>query len=128
MLKTALSLGTIFAGLGIVLGAFGAHALKQIVPVEQLQIFETGVRYQMYHAFGLIVAGLLYAHRSTKLFKVATTFFVLGILLFSGSLYAMTFLKIQGQVGLGGLGILTPLGGVFFIVGWLMLLVGILKK
>ncbi|HRO41494.1 MAG TPA: DUF423 domain-containing protein [Flavipsychrobacter sp.] len=128
MYKMALSLGILFAGLGIVLGAFGAHALKQVLETEQLQVFETGVRYQMYHAFALLVTGVLYASFPFRQIKIAAAFFLIGILLFSGSLYAMTFLKIEGQVGLGGLGILTPIGGVFFVLGWLLLLLGVFKK
>jgi uncharacterized membrane protein YgdD (TMEM256/DUF423 family) len=128
MYKTALVTGIFFAVLGIILGAFGAHALKQHLEIEQLQVFETGVRYQMYHSFALIIAGILFTSFPFKAIRIASTFFLLGILLFSGSLYAMTLLKIQGQVGLGGLGILTPIGGLFFIIGWIMLLVAVLKK
>jgi len=99
-----------------------------VLEADQLQVFETGVRYQMYHAFALLAAGILYSSFPVKQVKLASTFFLIGILLFSGSLYAMTLLKINGQVGLGGLGILTPIGGLFFIAGWLMLLLGIYKK
>jgi len=128
MYKTALILGTICAGLGVVLGAFGAHALKQYLPVDQLQVFETGVRYQMYHSFALLAAGILYSSFPFRQIRLASTFLFIGILLFCGSLYAMTVLKINGQVGLNGLGIITPIGGLFFILGWLMLLMGIFKK
>ncbi len=128
MYKTALIAGAFFAGLGIVLGAFGAHALKQVLNAEQLQIFETGVRYQMYHAFALLAGGVLYATFPSRLVRLSCIFFLIGIVLFSGSLYAMTFMKIQGQVGLGGLGIITPIGGVFFVLGWLMLMLGVWKK
>lgn len=128
MYKLAISLGVVFAALAVILGAFGAHALKQMLAIEQLQVFETGVRYQMYHSFGLLTAGILYSSFPHKEVKLASTFFLIGIILFSGSLYAMTMLQINGQVGLGGLGILTPIGGVFFILGWVMLLVGVLKR
>ena len=128
MYRTALSLGAIFAGLGIVLGAFGAHALKEMLEPSQLQVFETGVRYQMYHAFALLISGILYASFPVRATKLAASFFITGILLFSGSLYAMTLLKIQGEVGLGGVGIITPIGGLFFVAGWLSLLAGILKR
>ena len=114
--------------LSVILGAFGAHALKQVLEADQLQIFETGVKYQMYHSFALIATGVLYRFFINKQLLLATLFFVMGILFFSGSLYAMTLLKINGQVGIGGLGILTPIGGLFFILGWLMMLLGILKK
>ena len=127
MNRTALISGILFAALSVILGAFGAHALKQIVEADQLQTFETGVRYQMYHSFALIATGILSRLLNNKL-SLASWFFITGIVLFSGSLYAMTALKINGQVGLGGLGILTPIGGVFFILGWLMLLLGALKR
>ena len=128
MYRTALVLGILFAGLGIVIGAFGAHALKPLLSESQLQVFETGVRYQMYHSFALLAAGILYSAFPARPIKLASTFFLIGILLFSGSLYAMTLLNINGQVGLGGLGILTPIGGLFFILGWLMLLWAVFKK
>ncbi len=128
MYRTALVLGIVLAGLGVILGAFGAHGLKQVLEADQLTIFETGVRYQMYHSVALLATGILYSSFPAKMVRLASTFFLVGIILFSGSLYAMTMLKISGQVGLGGLGILTPIGGVFFILGWLMLLLGILKN
>lgn len=128
MYRTALATGIIFAALGIVLGAFGAHALKQILETDQLQVFETGVRYQMYHSFALICSGILYSYFSFPQVKVASLFFILGILLFSGSLYALVLLKASGTVGLTGVGILTPIGGLFFILGWIILLMAILKK
>src|SRR5687768_11402456 len=109
MYKAGLVLGVTFAGLGIVIGAFGAHALKPVLSESQLQVFETGVRYQMYHSFALLVAGILFSSYPVKHIKFAAAFFLIGILLFSGSLYAMTLLNINGQVGLGGLGILTPI-------------------
>ena len=127
MYKTGLIFGIVFAALSVILGAFGAHALKQVLEPEQLQIFETGVRYQMYHSLGLIATGILYRFFTNKQISLAALFFIIGIILFSGSLYAMVALKINGQVGLGGLGILTPIGGLFFILGWLFLLFGVLK-
>ena len=128
MYKTALSFGAVFAGLSVILGAFGAHALKQVLAADQLQIFETAVRYQMYHAFALLIAGILFSSFPFRQVKLASLFFIIGILLFSGSLYAMTLLKANGEVGLGGIGIITPIGGLFFIMGWLMLVLAVLKK
>lgn len=129
MNKTALLSGILFAALSVILGAFGAHALKQALEAANQQaVFETAVRYQMYHSFALIATGILSRFFLSKQLNLATWFFIIGILLFSGSLYAMVILKIEGQVGLGGLGILTPIGGVFFILGWLMLLLSVLKK
>lgn len=128
MYKIALIAGVIFAALGVVLGAFGAHALKPLLSPEGAQTFETAVRYQMYHAFALIATGVLFGNYPFKVLKTASTLFIIGILLFSGSLYAMTALKLSGQAGLSGFGILTPIGGVFLIAGWVLLIVGILKK
>ncbi|WP_276134367.1 DUF423 domain-containing protein [Polluticoccus soli] len=128
MYKTALVAGVFFAALAVVLGAFGAHGLKPLLTPDQLQTFETGVKYEFYHALALLATGIIYSSFPQKLVKTASTCFIVGILLFSGSLYAMTALKLQGDVGLGGLGILTPIGGLFFIIGWLLLLLGIVRK
>jgi uncharacterized membrane protein YgdD (TMEM256/DUF423 family) len=128
MHKPALTSGILLAALAVILGAFGAHALKQVLGPEQIVTFDTGVRYQFYHCFALIATGILYASFPVKQVKLAATFFLLGIILFSGSLYALTLLKMNGAVGLGGVGILTPIGGVFFILGWIMLFMGIIKK
>ncbi len=120
--------GAIFAALAVILGAFGAHALKEVLTESQLQTFETGVRYQVYHAFALLITGVAYAHMPVKQLKLASLFFIIGIILFSGSLYLLVMIKMNGQVGLGGLGLLTPIGGLFFILGWIMLCVGFLQK
>lgn len=128
MYRKALVAGSVFAALAVILGAFGAHALKQVLLPEQLQVFETGVKYQFYHSFALLTTGVIYASFPFRQVKLASTFFIIGILLFSGSLYALTLLKMNGQVGLGGVGIITPIGGLFFIAGWLLLSIGILKK
>ena len=128
MAKIFLILGAVLGGLGVALGAFGAHALKLILSPDQLQTFETGVRYQFYHSFALLATGIIYGHFTNKQVKLAGVFFLIGIILFSGSLYLLTFLKLNGDVGLKGLGILTPIGGVFFILGWLLLLIGIMRK
>ncbi len=117
-----------FAGLGIILGAFGAHALKPLLTPEQLVTFETAVRYQMYHAFGLLFSGLLHHLVPSRLLRTAAVFFIIGIFLFSGSLYAITLLKMQGEVGLGGVGIITPIGGLFFILGWIFLVLASLSR
>jgi uncharacterized membrane protein YgdD (TMEM256/DUF423 family) len=95
--------------------------------LSQQQTFETGVRYQMYHSFALIAVGLLSAHFSNNHINLATLFFTLGILCFSGSLYALSLLQMNGIVGLKGVGIVTPIGGVFFILGWVYSLLAVLK-
>lgn len=128
MHKTALTAGILFAGLAVIIGAFGAHGLKPYLTPEEQQVFETGVKYQFYHSFALLITGILFTSFPFKQIKAAATCFIIGILLFSGSLYALTFLKMNGQVGLGGVGILTPIGGLFFIMGWLLLLLAVFKK
>jgi uncharacterized membrane protein YgdD (TMEM256/DUF423 family) len=127
MHKQALTAGLVFAMLAVILGAFGAHSLKDSLSEKMLQIFETGVRYEFYHSFALIVAGILYASYPARQIKLATTFFIIGIFLFSGSLYAMALLSIN-SVGIGPIGIVTPIGGLFFILGWVFLVLGINKK
>ncbi len=107
--------GAVAAGAGVALGAFGAHALKNNVSADLLVVFETGVRYQMYHALGLIAI----AWASTRwpgIWVTASGWLMLfGILVFSGSLYAMVF------TGARWLGAVTPIGGVSFLLGWLSL-------
>lgn len=105
-------LGALFGGLAVAAGAFGAHALRSQLDARMLEVFETAVRYQMYHALALFAAAWLCQQAGTLSAQVAGWAFVLGILLFSGSLYAMVF------TGVRALGAVTPIGGVAFIVGW----------
>ena len=122
-------LGSILAGLGVVLGAFGAHKLKQMVPAESVNTFQTGVQYQMYHAFALLFAGLLWDRLAgSSQLAWAGWCFLIGVILFSGSLYALVALKATNKVGLGGIGIITPIGGLFFIAGWVLLALAVSKK
>ena len=97
-----------------------------MLPEDQLRIFETGVRYQFYHSIALILVGILYAQLPVKLLRIATTMFLMGIVLFSGSLYLMTLISTRG-IGLGPIGILTPIGGLLFIGGWLSMMMAVLK-
>ena len=109
------SLGALFAGLAVAAGAFGAHALRARVEPRLLEVFETAARYQMYHALALIAVAWASTRWPSGLLNASGWLFVAGILLFSGSLYAMTF------TGIRGLGAITPLGGVCWIAAWLML-------
>lgn len=129
MYKPALTWGIILGALGVVLGAFGAHSLKPLLlQHDQLPIYEKAVMYQFYHAFALLATGLIHGAFPNKRVRWAGTFFWLGVLLFSGSLYALTIFKIKGVVGLSGIGAVTPIGGLCFVIGWLSLLLGIYKK
>lgn len=113
--RLAATLGALFGGVGVALGAFGAHALRSRLEPRDLEIFETGVRYQMYHAMALLAAAWL-LDRGIAQAGGAAWGFTLGTLIFSGSLYVMVF---TGQRWLGAV---TPIGGVAFLVGWTLLL------
>lgn len=112
--RVAATLAAIFGGLAVVLGAFGAHALRARVDERALAAFETAVRYQMYHALALFVAAALISRGLTQA-SMAAWAFTTGIVLFSGSLYG---LALSGQRWLGPV---TPLGGVAFLAGWMLL-------
>lgn len=127
MHKTYLLTGSLLGALAVGLGAFGAHGLKKIVPPESVASFQTGVQYQMYHTFALLIAAILYAKFSNKWMRWAGAAFIAGIILFSGSLYVLTAFKAAGEAGLSGIGIITPVGGVAFIFGWLMLFAGVTR-
>ena len=122
-LRTAALLGA----LSVALGAFAAHTLKEILPADVLQIFETGVRYQFYHVFALLAAGILYANFPGKVLQWAGRLFIAGIILFSGSLYVLCYVKYAG-LPLLWLGAITPLGGLAFIIGWILLFVAISRR
>jgi uncharacterized membrane protein YgdD (TMEM256/DUF423 family) len=128
MNKKFLQWGALLGAIAVALGAFGAHGLKKIVPPETVNTFDTGVKYQFYHALALLILGLLAEKFPGKALRAAGYCFLTGILLFSGSLYALTVLKATDSVGLGGLGIVTPVGGLFFVAGWLTLLWTVFTK
>ncbi|TXR38025.1 DUF423 domain-containing protein [Ectopseudomonas mendocina] len=105
-----------FAGFtGVALGAFAAHGLKGRLTPEYLAVFQTGTHYQLIHALALFGVGLLALHMPGRLVNLAGDAFAVGILLFSGSLYLLTL------SGIGKLGMITPFGGVAFLIGWLCL-------
>jgi uncharacterized membrane protein YgdD (TMEM256/DUF423 family) len=112
--------GGLFGGLGVVLGAFAAHTLKGRLTPELLGTFETGVKYQTYHALALLIVALVPARRyASTLLTVSGWFFVLGTFLFSGSLYLLTL------SGTGWFGAITPVGGMALIIGWFCLVVAV---
>lgn len=128
MQKLFLSTGTLLGGLAVALGAFGAHGLKKIVAPETVATYQTGVQYQMYHALALIIAGLLSERIASSFVNYAGLFFLGGIVLFSGSLYLIVSMQAMNKTIPPGIGIITPLGGLLFILGWAFLLIGVLKK
>ena len=121
-------IAALLGGLAVAAGAFGAHGLKKLVPPETVSSYQTGVQYQMYHAFALLIVGILYERLQSNLLNYAGALFIAGIVLFSGSLYLLASLKAMNKVGLSGIGLITPIGGLFFIAGWIMLLIAVLKK
>jgi uncharacterized membrane protein YgdD (TMEM256/DUF423 family) len=118
MSKILLVIGSLFGFIAVAAGAFGAHTLRETLSPEALGLLQTGVRYQMYHAFALIVAGWALDKYERREFVKSGWAFVAGIALFSGSLY------IAGLSGLSWIGAITPFGGVAFLAGWLYLTKG----
>jgi uncharacterized membrane protein YgdD (TMEM256/DUF423 family) len=121
--RWVLSTGAALALLAVGSGAFAAHGLKTMLDAQQLALFETAARYQMYHALALLVVGILASVRqfSRPLLKLAAFAFILGIFLFCGSLYVLAL------SGITWLGAITPLGGTAFLAGWLAMMIAALK-
>lgn len=123
MPKTFLILGILNMVLCIALGAFGAHGLKQFLSADMLSVYHTGVQYHFYHAFGIIVIGLLLLHfPKSRLMPVSGWLMMAGIVLFSFSLYALSV------TGTRSLGMITPFGGVSFLTAWILLAYAIWKE
>lgn len=124
--KRILSTAAVLGFIAIILGAFGAHALKEILDANQLASFETGVKYQMYHALFLLFLGT--SNLVSEKAKKSIYFLVLfGVVLFSGSIYLLATKNISG-VDFRFIGIVTPIGGLLMIVGWGILFLNIIKK
>lgn len=127
MHKFFLQVAAVMGALAVALGAFGAHALKRVASEAVINIFETGVRYQFYHVFALALAGILFRDFSNKWMLWAGNLFLIGIILFSGSLYILTWLKASSRQSLDWVGIITPFGGIAFIAGWVCMFIGFYK-
>jgi len=112
MARNFLLIGSLAALLGVTIGAFGTHALRGRIAPDMLGVFETAVRYQMYHAIAIVLVSALMTRLDGWLIHAAGWSFTIGIVLFSGSLYLLA------ATGTRILGAITPIGGVFFIVGW----------
>jgi uncharacterized membrane protein YgdD (TMEM256/DUF423 family) len=111
------AVGALFAGTGVALGAFGAHGLRSLLSPEMLAVYETGVRYQMFHGLALLALGWAAERWHGRLIALAGWLFVLGIVVFSGTLYLLTL------TGMRWLGAVTPVGGCLLILAWLCLAV-----
>ena len=122
MSKFFIAGGALSAALSVILGAFAAHALKTRMPPETLAVFQTGVQYQFYHSLGVILVGIVVQlTKASALLTAAGWLMLIGILLFSGSLYLISF------TGIRSLGLITPAGGMAFIASWLLLAFGVLR-
>lgn len=121
-----LSTAAILGFTAIILGAFGAHALKQVLAPEQLTAFETGVKYQMYHALFLLFVGIA-SVLSQKAQNAIYWLTLIGVILFSGSIYVLTTKSLTG-IDLKLIGIVTPVGGLLLIVAWFWLFVDLIRK
>ncbi len=125
MERKIVATGAFLGILAIILGAFGAHALKKVLNLDQLSTFETGVKYQMYHALFLLFIG--FASISQKAKKAIFYLVVFGVLFFSGSIYFLATISIT-HIDFKIIGILTPIGGLLFILAWGVLFMNILKN
>lgn len=121
--KIAIS-GMIITAVTIAIGAFGAHGLRNLVDTDALNTFEVGVRYQMYHALAIVLLGFVSAPNRLK--RIVFTFFVLGILFFSGSIYLLSLNAVL-PFDAAKIGFITPMGGLMFILGWLRWAYGLFR-
>jgi uncharacterized membrane protein YgdD (TMEM256/DUF423 family) len=118
-------LAGMLGALTVMIGAFGAHYLKQYLTPEQMATYNMAVSYQFYHVLALLAAGILYKRYRTQSMNRSGQFFIWGIVLFSGSLYASIFLTVIGKGGLGMFAFVTPFGGLLLIIGWLLMVTGV---
>ncbi|MEJ7558901.1 MAG: DUF423 domain-containing protein [Pedobacter sp.] len=125
MNRKILITASLFGAVAVVLGAFGAHGLKNIIPADALAIWAKGVEYQFYHTFALLFLSQL---KENKWTKFAFGFFSFGILFFSGSLYLLATRSVTEIIFVNYVGPITPIGGLLLIIGWIMLLLSALKK
>ena len=126
MNKNLLITGTILGILGIILGAFAAHGLEKLVDADAIKTFETGVRYQIYHAFFLLILGGTY-FVDLKLKKIILYLVVVGVIFFSGSIYGLAMNELSG-FDFETIAIITPIGGLSLILAWFVMLIGIIRN
>ena len=117
MRKTFIRIGAISMAVAVMLGAFGAHGLKEIISAEGMHTFETGAKYHVYHSLAILLLGILLYYRKTSLMPIAGWLFLAGIICFSGSLYVLSFAEL-GNLPTSIIGPITPIGGLMLILGW----------
>lgn len=121
-------IAAILGALSVILGAFGAHALKELINETQLSSYKTGNTYQFYHSLLLLGIGILYKLRPSTLLKISAWFCIIGVICFSGSLYILACRTIIGIDNTMILGPITPLGGLLLTISWGLLVLNFLKK
>ncbi len=126
MNKKIILTASFFGALAVILGAFGAHGLKNILAPDQLSIWQKGVEYQFYHTFAMLYLST-FARYKNKLISLSFIFFSLGIILFSGSLYLLAVRDVYPVFFIKYVGRVTPIGGVFFVMGWIGLFLAALR-
>ncbi len=127
MNKRIIIIASVFGILAVILGAFGAHALKVRLSTSELEVWKTAVDYQFYHTLALLFLTTFSPFNSREI-KLASWFFSLGIILFSGSLYLISAKEILNISQISVIGPITPIGGLFFILGWISLLIATIKN
>jgi len=127
MKNLQLTIAAIIGFLGVALGAMGAHALKDELGPVGVNSYLTGVRYLFYHVFAIMLMHALSGKISDKFAKLAGRFFIVGIVFFSGSIFLLSTIPVHGIEGIRALGPITPIGGLLFMVGWLLAAVGIVR-
>ncbi|WP_373056026.1 DUF423 domain-containing protein [Zunongwangia sp. H14] len=125
MKEVVLTFGGVYGTLAVIFGAFGAHALKKQLNEEQLASFETGVKYQMYHAIILIISGIVFPFLTVGQ-QISGWCFIIGVLLFSFSIYGLVLTDAAGKK-LKFLGPITPIGGLLLIIGWIMFTINLVQ-
>ncbi len=126
-MKKILILSAALGALTVALGAFGAHGLKPLLSETNMEVYKTAVSYQFFHVLAIFGCGILFHLSGNKFFHYAANAFLLGILLFSGSLYLLSTREATGLTSISYLGPITPLGGLCFITGWIMMMTGLIK-
>ena len=116
-MKLFITAGAISGALAVLLGAFGAHLLKHMISPEMIEVYKTGIQYQFYHTFALLITGILMKFNPTQTLKWSGYLFIAGIIIFSGFLYLLAI------TGIKTLGMIVPIGGLMFVAGWICLLV-----
>jgi uncharacterized membrane protein YgdD (TMEM256/DUF423 family) len=128
MNKTYLITAALLGALSVILGAFGAHGLKTRMNAEAFDIFETAVKYQFYHVFALLAVAIVSQIIPGNFLSWSGRCFIAGVIIFCGSLYLLSYFKMINNEQMNWLGAITPIGGLFFIAGWLLLAIAAIKS